>query len=119
MLIVDDELVVRRTLVRALTRAGYTCIAVADAAEAMVCFTNGAALPGCVVSDLYLPGESGLQLAQRIAAVAPGVPVLIVSGASRELVAGDPHVAGFLEKPFELCALTAAIADVLRRRRAG
>ncbi|MEO6951388.1 MAG: response regulator [Polyangia bacterium] len=117
VLVVDDELVVRRTLVRAITRAGYSCTAVSDAAEAMGCFAEGETRPELVICDLYLPGESGVQLAHRLATIAPGVPVLITSGASPETVAGDPHIAGFLEKPFELAMLTSAIADALRDRK--
>ncbi len=117
VLVVDDELVVRRTLVRALTRAGYACVAVADAIEALDCFAEEATRPELVIADLYLPGESGVQLAHRIAVIAPGTPVLIASGASRDSIAGDPLVADFIEKPFELSRLTSAIADALRARR--
>ena len=116
VLVVDDELVVRRTLVRAITRAGYACIAAADATEAMSCFQHGER-PGVVISDLYLPDESGVELARKIAEVAPGTPVLITSGAPNAEVDGDPHVAGFIEKPFELQRLTSAIADALKASR--
>ena len=117
VLVVDDELIVRRTLVRAITRAGYACVGVADAAEALDCFAEGVVRPLLVISDLHLAGESGLDLAHRIAAIAPGVPVLIASGASCESIAAHPDVAGFLHKPFELSVLTSAIADALRHRR--
>jgi DNA-binding NtrC family response regulator len=116
VMVVDDELVVRRTLVRAITRAGYACVAVADVPEAMSCFADGQR-PGVVISDFHLPGESGVDLAHYIARIAPGTPVLITSGASHLSLDGDPTVAGFIEKPFELHRLTSAIADALKLAR--
>jgi CheY-like chemotaxis protein len=112
VLVVDDELMVRRTLVRVITKAGYQCSAVSDASEALGHFAQGAR-PRLVISDLNLPGASGLELAHRIAEVAPGTPVLITSGSAPQGLLDDPLVAGFVEKPFEAATLTDAIAEKL------
>ncbi len=109
VLVVDDEPIVRRTLVRVITKAGYRCDAVADAEEALGQFATGPH-PRLVISDLNLPGASGVELAHRIAKLSPGTPVLIISGSAPRGLLDDPSIAGFLEKPFEAVHLAELIA---------
>lgn len=70
----------------------------------------GTAVVGLVVSEIVMPGMTGLQLAAIIAARWPAVPVLLVSGQ------GGPwagYLGHFLPKPFTPDALVAAVTELL------
>lgn len=115
VLVVDDEPIVRRTLVRVITKAGYRCDAVADAEEALGQLATGPH-PRLVISDLNLPGASGVELAHRIAELFPGTPVVIISGSAPGGLLDDPSIAGFLGKPFEAAQVAELIAANMRPR---
>ena len=63
-------------------------------------------------------GANGLELANRLRAERPELPVIIVSGYSRELVAGGLAAdMTFLPKPYTLKALAEALAHSLKPAR--
>jgi DNA-binding response OmpR family regulator len=65
---------------------------------------NGAAVAGAVL-DLNLPGMSGFELARRLRAQAPGLPVVVITAASADtqmLHGGVPPGVACLKKPFRL-----------------
>jgi two-component system cell cycle sensor histidine kinase/response regulator CckA len=78
VLLVEDELSVRRLARRAFESAGYRVLEAADGESALRLAQS--AVLDLVVTDIVMPGMSGLQLAERIAVTHPGVPVLFVSG---------------------------------------
>ncbi|HZO97894.1 MAG TPA: HD domain-containing phosphohydrolase [Gaiellaceae bacterium] len=117
VLVVDDEPVARRLAVRVLERHGYACAEAADAAEALAAVE--AAPPDVMVSDVNMPGESGLELVRRVSAGHPHVATVMVT------MRDDPEVAdealeggayGYVIKPFEPNELVIAVAGALRRR---
>ena len=102
VLVIDDDDQVRQTLKRVLLYAKFDVLEAATAEEGVTISTEQR--PDVVVSDVRLPGMSGLQLVQRLRAgpATFDTPVLLVSGKLGE----DEHpVAGlqctdFLPKPF-------------------
>jgi PAS domain S-box-containing protein len=69
-----------------------------------------------VFSDVVMPGLSGLQLAQRIEAERPQLPVLLATGYSDELL-GDNSRHQVLTKPYDVASLGKAIALALHGAR--
>ncbi|HEX9393299.1 MAG TPA: response regulator, partial [Gemmatimonadales bacterium] len=117
VLIVDDEEIVRSSLRRALTRFGYRVLEAADGPSALAAVQSAAPPVELVVLDLVLPG-GGAGIFELLKAVRPELKILISSGytpdseAARGLAA---RVDGFLQKPFELPELRAAVARALGR----
>jgi len=78
ILIVDDEATIREVLYEALVCAGYRVTPVASVEEALR--TVAADTPGLVITDLQLEESDGFELADQIKAVAPGLPILLLTG---------------------------------------
>jgi two-component system, OmpR family, response regulator len=116
VLIVEDEVVLRFQLTRALSSAGYTVDAVADGEEAEF---RGTVDPlDAIVLDLGLPGKDGLLVLRRWRAAGRLTPVLILTarGAWQEKVEGiDAGADDYLAKPFRMEELLARLRAIIRR----
>jgi PAS domain S-box-containing protein len=104
VLLVEDDEGVRRMTRRALEQGGYRVLEAANgvAALAHLTSTDGGRI-GLVLTDVVMPGMSGRDLADRIAELRPGTPVLFTSGyTDGEIVRrGLLHPeAAFIQKPF-------------------
>ncbi|BBU32466.1 response regulator (plasmid) [Burkholderia sp. THE68] len=72
----------------------------------------------CIITDLNMPGMSGLQLQQRLRELKPGVPVMFITAFASDAArrqALDGGAVCFLGKPVD----GAAVADCLERIRQG
>jgi two-component system, cell cycle sensor histidine kinase and response regulator CckA len=115
LLIVDDHAEYRATAVRLLAMLGHEVIEAdgPDTAEAALA-REGDGIE-VVLLDLFLGADDGVTVAQRLAARRPGLRILFMSGhdeatfAPAELEAPGRR---FIEKPFSLPALEAALADL-------
>ena len=109
VLVVDDDPQVRWAIESVLSRAGYRVVAAHNADDA-VTIAHDIAIHA-LVTDLVLPGLSGLALASAVLAFRPETKVLYVSGMHQ--VSADRLQPGsaFLPKPF-------APAELLERLRA-
>ena len=110
ILVVDDEVVIRRTLETLLCRQGYEVWTAADGAEAFGWLRQ--ATFDLLLIDLKLPGGvSGLEIAKGARASQPDAAVLILTGSSElEDSVGDSSV-----QHFETMLKTASPQDVLDR----
>jgi two-component system, NtrC family, phosphoglycerate transport system response regulator PgtA len=81
ILVVDDEPDLRDVLCDILTRARYDVVAASGAREALELFR--AHQPGLVITDLFLPDESGLNLIFELTRNS-GVKVIAISGAGSQ-----------------------------------
>jgi len=108
VLVVDDEEVVRRIAARTLRREGYRVSEAADADEALALVSRDPSVADLLVTDVMMPGLSGVELASCIVAARPDVRILFSSGAST-MATGEasrlPRGAAFLPKPFTPKAL--------------
>ena len=111
VLLVEDDVLVRRGLVRWLERDGFEVVAVADGVEALA-LVGASRRFACVVSDVAMPQLDGSALAERLAETHPELPVLLVSGNRRPPVSTGGARRAFLEKPLEPAALRRAIDDL-------
>ena len=100
--VVDDDDAVRRAIAGAGQLLGRPVRSFASAAEFLAGYGGG---PGCLVLDLRMPGMTGVELQQRLAADGVILPVIVVSGHADVRTAVDVMTRGavtLLEKPFRL-----------------
>lgn len=117
VLVVDDEKSIRVTLRAFLQREGYAVDVAADAEQARKMLASGDW--DVVVTDIVLPGVSGVELLKSIRAVSPDVQVIMMTGeptaeTAREAVRGG--VIDYLTKPVLKDALLRAVAAATMRR---
>jgi putative two-component system response regulator len=117
ILIVDDEELVRGTLVRILEPRGYQCITAADAAEARSRLKSEQ--PELILCDVRMPGESGVELARALTSEYPHIGIVMVSAAD-DLETADElfslGVYGYVVKPFTATDVLMQVAMAHRRR---
>ncbi|MDP1957302.1 MAG: sigma 54-interacting transcriptional regulator, partial [Rhodocyclaceae bacterium] len=94
--IVDDDRSIRWVLEKALARENIDCVSFASADEALAKLGAGAA-PRVLVSDIRMPGASGLDLLRQVKQAHPDLPVIIMTAYS-DL---DSAVAAFQGGAFE------------------
>jgi CheY-like chemotaxis protein len=113
ILLVEDSADVSRITVEYLRELGHEAVAVTDAEEAV------ARLEGtrfdAVMTDIRLPGMSGIELARTLVKRYPALPIVIASGyaaAGVEFVMGErtPTVL-MLPKPYDLPALEQTLSE--------
>jgi len=116
VLVVEDEPLLSRELVRSLTDAGYAVDAAADGERAD--FLAHTERYDAVVLDLGLPGIDGLTLVRRWREAAIGFPVLVLTarGSWHEKVQGiDSGADDYVAKPFRIEEVLARLRALVRR----
>ncbi|HWK41423.1 MAG TPA: response regulator [Croceibacterium sp.] len=115
ILLVEDEDMVRAVAERALTRQGYTVVTAADGDEGVEAVRNNADFD-LVVSDVVMPSMDGPAMAREIRQLAPGMPVLFMSGYAEEQLRREIDIERmhFIAKPFSVQQIATKVATVLR-----
>lgn len=116
VLIVDDDLHIRRLLHSTLSRAGYDPIEATTAREALD--LSKAQRPDAILLDLGLPDRDGLEIIQLLRQQGPA-PILVVSArdATDEKVAAlDLGADDYVTKPFDSEEILARVRASLRHR---
>ncbi len=117
ILVVDDEIRVRRSLSRILTVAGYECTEASDVDEAIACL--GEQRVDLVLSDIRMPGRSGLELVDHVKAIEPHTVCITITAVDNTEVAVDALMRGayaYIIKPFDMNEILIQVASALRRR---
>jgi CheY-like chemotaxis protein len=86
VLVVDDQLVIRTLVTRILTEAGYDVVQASDATAALRLIQEERGQLTLVLTDVRMPGFSGIELGRRIWATDPALPVLYMSGFAPEVL---------------------------------
>ncbi len=119
VLVVDDDVSVREALGSLIRSTGLRVETFASAQEFLA--RPQADAPSCLVSDVQLPGLSGLDLQKRMAEVNLEIPIVFITGHGdvptlvRAMKAGALE---FLTKPFADQDLLDAIQQAIKRDRA-
>lgn len=119
VLVVEDDALVRRFVERALCDAGYTVSTAATGGDALEVLQESPTRPAIVLSDVVMPGMTGPELASKIAAIDPSVPILFMSGYVDRSFHGhdfEGRPDQLLLKPFSTAELRSRIREALDRR---
>lgn len=115
ILLVDDDVLLRRSLAFNLEQAGYATLTAANAEDAMAIARRE--LPDLVLLDIGLPGMDGLDALRHIKDTL-SLPVIFLTARRRELdevVGLELGADDYITKPFDVDVLLARIKAVLRR----
>ncbi len=116
--LVEDDAAMRRSVTRWLSLAGFAVQAYPQA-EALLAALDGD-LRGVVVSDVSMPGMSGLELRAELARLDPDLPVILFTGHGDIDMAVQAMRAGaydFIEKPFDAERLLDTVRRACEKRR--
>jgi CheY-like chemotaxis protein len=122
ILVVEDDPLLRRVVVQILQTWGYAILEAPDGLQALEQVREGPADLSLVLLDIMLPLLNGLEVARRVLAERPDLPVVACSAALTDEVVEDLRDAGvrvFLPKPYSPEALQATIAQAATRHRCG
>ena len=117
ILIVDDEEMIRDLLASALTQEGYVCQQASNVDEAFVHL--GEQPVDLVISDIMMPGRSGVELLRDIKKVNPDIAVLMITGLSDMNTAMEcVHLGAddYITKPFGINRVVLTIKNLIERR---
>ena len=116
ILVADDSREIRDFLEQSvLTPAGYTVRTVGDGMSALTLARE--LLPDLVITDLQMPGLSGLDLIRRLRADRLSLPTILITGEGSEGVAIEALRAGaadYLTKPFDPKELQLIVRKLLK-----
>jgi CheY-like chemotaxis protein len=114
ILVVDDEESIRDLCARVLSRAGFAVVTAANGEEAVARLRREAF--DLIISDIRMPGISGLEVLEAAKASLPGIRVVLITGFGTPEMLGRAQQSGadrILTKPFNPMELLAAVREIL------
>lgn len=120
ILLVEDDPATREVARRLLARQGFNVLQAERGAEALATLDREAERVDLVLTDVMMPGMSGVDLAETIAARWPNLPVLLMSGYSDAEIRDKGKLGrelALVEKPFTSAALLEAIRHTMSAAR--
>ena len=117
ILVVDDEAVIRMTLLRILQKHGYHCYDAENVDSALRVLEQEPV--ELVLSDIQMPGKSGVDLVRAMQDRIPDIAVVMVTGVDDSGVAMECiglGAYGYVLKPIQTNAILVAVGSALRRR---
>jgi two-component system response regulator FixJ len=115
--VIDDDEAIRQSLAFLLQAAKLEVKTYASAMAFLDALPDAAA--NCVITDIRMPGMSGVDLLRRLKELKIGVPVIVITGHGDVALAVEAMKAGavdFLEKPFDDDVLLASVQAALKRQ---
>ncbi len=116
--IIDDDRSIRWVLEKALEREDIPCEVFNSASEALVRLDKGS--PAAVISDINMPGPSGLEFLQHVKEKLPKVPVIIMTAYSdldSAVAAFQGGAFEYLSKPFDVDAAVELVRRALAQNQ--
>jgi two-component system, cell cycle sensor histidine kinase and response regulator CckA len=119
VLLLDDDEKVRSAAERILRYQGYAVLVARDVSEAVAIARHHAGAIHLMLSDVVMPGMSGLEVFEAVRKIRPEAAVLFMSGFSEHAVVEKALAGGanFLQKPFTPETLAGRVRDLLDRSR--
>jgi PAS domain S-box-containing protein len=119
ILVIDDEEALVRMIGRILTKLSYNPTILHDPVEALAIFEAAPDDFDLILSDLTMPGLTGLEFAARASRIKPSIPVILMTGYYANLSESQLKSAGVSEimmKPVDLKSLSVVIDQVLKKK---
>lgn len=120
ILLVEDELALRRASALCLRKLGYAVLEAANGAQALKVWEQNRNEIDLLLTDMIMPGAvTGAELAERLRVDKPALPVIVSSGYSGGPPEGGQAHPGmtFLDKPFRLPVLAAMVRQCLDKNK--
>lgn len=122
IMIVDDSRTTLEVIKVHLMGLNYEFVTARDAAEALSSAQKEP--PDLIISDMAMPGASGLDLCKQVRASSRlrSIPFVVVTAQKDDAVRREAFAAGvdgFLRKPIDSDRLQALVAELLNRRQSG
>jgi DNA-binding NtrC family response regulator len=105
ILVIDDDVIVRETIVQILEDGGYQVLSAEDGKRGMAAFRSER--PDLVITDIIMPEQEGIQTITEIRAVKPDAKIIAISGGGRigntDFLKIARHLGAFdaIAKPFD------------------
>ena len=115
--VIDDDDALRQSLQFLLESASMKVAAYESAAAFLDALPD--IVGGCVITDVRMPGMSGIELLKRLKEMKIGLPVIVITGHGDVPLAVEAMKGGavdFIEKPFDDEVLLSAVHAALRRQ---
>ena len=115
--VIDDDEAIRQSLAFLLQAAKLEVKTYASAMAFLDALPDAAA--SCVITDIRMPGMSGVDLLRRLKELKIGMPVIVITGHGDVALAVEAMKVGavdFLEKPFDDDVLLASVQSALKRQ---
>ena len=112
--VIDDDDSFRVALVESLSSLGYECSGYASAEDYVGAIDSSFS---CVVTDIHMPGMSGIDLVKRLASEGSTTPVVLITARSDSNLEAKAVAAGaacLLRKPFEINHLIKCIEGAVK-----
>jgi PAS domain S-box-containing protein len=120
ILVVDDEQPILEFFVQILEHMGFTVKACSSSEEAYKIFANESDSFDLVITDMGMPGMTGLKLAGMIREVNRQTPIILCTGYSEQVTQDnfmEMGLAGYLAKPFTAESLFREVTRVLASKQ--
>jgi CheY-like chemotaxis protein/anti-sigma regulatory factor (Ser/Thr protein kinase) len=118
VVVIDDDAEVLRPLCAYLRKSGFEVVPASDAREGLQAISK--APPDVVLSDIGMPGMSGIDLCRKAQELTPSLPVVLMSGWATEidpLQVRDAGARAVLSKPFAMQQVTELLASLAKSRQ--
>jgi CheY-like chemotaxis protein len=119
VLLVDDEAALVMIGTKILQHLGYNVTGFTSAREALAAFTRQPNEFDIVITDLTMPGMTGIALADALLEVRPDTPILLCTGYIEESIRDQANLLGFREilvKPLATQLLAEAVQRVIAKK---
>jgi DNA-binding NtrC family response regulator len=119
LLVVDDDPDTARVLALSLCKHGFLVDAFSNPKDALQEIKSNPESYSLVLSDSMMPELSGIQLAQKVKEINPGVKILLLTGsdvidnAASDMSPSTTAIDGFVQKPIGITKLTAKLLGLL------
>ncbi|MCC6502435.1 MAG: PAS domain S-box protein [Deltaproteobacteria bacterium] len=120
ILLVEDEKLVRKSAAMVLEENGYIVFEASNAESAIKLFNLEKGVFDLILSDVVMPGKSGLQMIAPLMDINPGVPVLLCSGYLDDKAQITEIIRrgfAFIQKPYDVGELLYAVEDTISQHK--
>jgi DNA-binding NtrC family response regulator len=117
ILVIDDDAMVRETIVRILGRKGHGVVFAGDGRRGLELFQSER--PDLVITDIIMPEREGIETIRAIHKISPGAKIIAISGGGRVgnvdflTLASKLGAREIIAKPFDAVELTSSVSRCL------